>query len=303
MEMNGLEVLAQLMPIKPCDGSAETPCIDQIKTTIAKVARAAGYDKWTYTQFSCVDASQKHMPSTFFSTIDQAWQQRYMDNEYHKIDPVVRCSDISSNLFLHQATWEQCKNIAINDPIGATLKKRKNYIKEVNDFYDDAASYGYRSGLIMSMSPGLDKVTYSVASKLSPEDHDLLVNDKMWRTSKAAIILIHQLIDLTTGCATCGKGEHVNFCISEPEVKWLQAALDSPFGTNYELAARHAKSTDTLKTQIGKLRQRLGLPSTANPFLIALYCKRNGLLPESPLGVITIKDKTVNLSHQEGRDN
>lgn len=299
MEMNGLDDLASIIPLSHCDGNADRPCIDQIKSTIAKVAREVGYSRWTYTQFSCVDASQEYIPSTFLSTIDTDWQQRYIDMEYHRIDPVVRCADPSSGVFVQHATWEQCKNICLDAPIGVTARQKNSYKRKVRDFYIDAASYGYISGVVLSASIGFDRVTCSGSSQLPVDEHEAMINDYIWKRAKTAVIIVHQLVDLTMGCALCGKGEHVNFSISEPEARWLQAALDNPFSTNYELAAKSARSVETMKSQMTSLRKKLGLPR-ANPFVLALYCKRNGLLAESPFRVITDKDKSGNVSCQEG---
>lgn len=284
MEMNGLDELTELIPVNRCDGLCDRPCLDQIKSTMAKVARDSGYNRWSYTQFSCVSAASD-MPSTFLTTIDKDWEARYIEKQYHRIDPVVRCSDTESDVFLMFATWERCKREAMLRPLGSTAREKKQYMADVEAFFRDAESYGYRSGIVASMNIGLDRVTCSAASGLSPADHDKTVDDRLWKYLRSAIVIVHELVDSTMGCSSCGQGERVNFSISEPEARWLQAALENPFSTNYEIAARSARSVDTLNTQLTALRKKLGLPR-ANPFVLALYCRQKGLLPENVFSVI-----------------
>lgn len=276
MENRGLNRIIDIIPIVECSRNLPASCLSSVKEAISSMAEQAGYAGWTYAQASSVN--QDPQPNVFFSTYSQEWITQYYLNEYQEIDPVARCSVPGTDIFKRYATWQECYNAALSSPVGDNGRQRTAYIKNVKEFIDHADSFGYRSGILMSKSfgYGLQRLTCTAASEVTPAIHDKQANEHLWRSLSAALTLVFEAVQATAGCGSCGLlMEH--FSPSDAEVRWLRSALRFPGYSNEQHAAAAGLSINTFNKQVNNVRTGLDLPG-ASLLVLALYAEQKGLL-------------------------
>ncbi len=104
-----------------------------VKTTLEKLSREAGFGAYAYLNLQAET-------QTAISNYDVEWQQRYLEQSYALIDPVVRKARDQLEAF------------------GGPTKASRKMSKERRNFYAEAGEFGIRSGITIPIKTGFGRM-------------------------------------------------------------------------------------------------------------------------------------------------
>ncbi len=267
--------LLALAPVdaRTCEGEAKS-CLQRVEAQLKDVFNELGYSRFVFSQFPTTETDLFSPDRVLFTTFDDIWLQRYVEQGYDQIDPLFsRCLMPSSNVYLSRGTWEECMISAIANPLGETQSDKTEYIKSVTAFFKDADRYGYKSGVIACAQIGDQRINLSLASDLDSYEHDKLLNREFWAKILITLYTAHQAIIATDECGYCHRGVDININLTPAEAQWFQAILDYPNHTLEQIASLLGRSINTGNTHIRNVKERLGI--TIKTPLLAQALKRS----------------------------
>ncbi|MEM8499921.1 MAG: autoinducer binding domain-containing protein [Pseudomonadota bacterium] len=269
-----MDELVELFHIQGCKGKGKLPCIDQIKSTFNDFCADRGYPYISFNVRPRVNSNDLEETTVYWATYAEEFISVYIRNGWAELDPIVRCVDPSSPLFMTLGSWAEARTLAVNQPMGESAWQKRKYVKDVEKIYAHAAKHNMRSGFFMA-----EEVGGQVASVSFATSRNTLPSEKTLKELRAAIFLVGCLVENTKACGECGRVNETGVQLTRKEQLCLRIVLDSPANSTIEqLAARSGRETSTFKRHLQNVRKKLGRKGE-RALSLAIYCEHRKLLP------------------------
>lgn len=267
-----MDGLIELFAVSACDGRKDTPCVESAKKTVCDLFSGYGYEWAAFAQRPVANFDDPEEAVFYFTTYPENYVSHYWSNGYQLYDPIMRCTELSSNVFTSQTTWEKAKELCLASPLGDAESDKDDYKKKVEEVYESCSDHGMKSGLIFVEELDGLVVTLSLGH---PEIYN--PTEKVINELAAALFLIARIFDNTKGCKRCGRAETDLSPLTSKEIVSLRVVLDNPNLSIKEIATKSGRSASTLKSHLWRVRQKLD-KKDAKAFNLAQYCKNKGLI-------------------------
>lgn len=278
-----LDSFVSAIPVQ-CPAVAGPACAGNIEQALYRAAQQLGFNGVRYTcwlQDTALAGGSQQSFSINFSNFPPEWEAVYEQQQYYRIDPVVRAIMAADSTALASGTWCEAWQQAEQAPLGPDSVAQAQYHAAIAGLLAHAGAFGIHSGVYMLVNTTVHTLILSLGSAEPAAQLAARADTALYQQVFALLSLCHQALQLTKGCERCNPclrvegGQAVK--LTPMQLRILQSFASHSSATTADIARQHQVKPDTINFHLKAIREKLNKPN-ASGHALANVARAHGLI-------------------------